>query len=178
MRLKAIHALQHCCVLAPAVWRSSSRTDSGLRSRVSRCSSATWRMISIVLRYSSASSRSRSEMSCPTFAAYHPSFGTLCPVLGLWPLWCGMHRVSLGTLVSYPLHVGCHTLALPSVPSVVQGGMRTDSGLLHDACWIVEALPRTNPSTAFRRFSWLNPWALREISTPSSSSKLHSWITS
>lgn len=106
-----------------------------------------------------------------------PLLGTLCLVLGLWPLWCGMHGVSLGTLVSYPLHVGCRTLALPSVPPVVQGGVRTDSGLLHDACWIVEVLSRTNPSTTFMRFSWLNLWTLREISTPSSSSKLPSWIT-
>jgi hypothetical protein len=177
MRLKAIHALQQLLCAGPCRLALIVAYRPRLRSRVSRCSSATWphgfHRVAVLFRVFTVALRDEPS----NLRRISPLLGTLCPVLGLWPLWCDMHGVSLGTLVSYPLHVGCRTLALPSVPPVVQGGMRTDSGLLHDACWIVEALSRTNPSTAFMRFSWLNPWALREISTPSSSSKLHSWIT-
>src|SRR5262245_13688134 len=166
MRLKAIHALQQLlctgpCRLALIVAYRLTATLAGVALFLGHLAHGSHR-VAVLFRVFTVALRDEPS----NLRRISPLPGTLCPVLGLWPLWCDMHGVSLCTLVSYPLHVGCRTLALLSVPPVVQGGMRTDSGLLHDACWIVEALSRTNPSTAFMRFSWLNPWALREISTP------------
>jgi len=165
MRLKAIHALQQLlcagpCRLALIVAYRLTATLAGVALFLGHLVHGFHRVAVLFRVFTVALGDEPSNLR-----RISPLLGTRCPVLGLWPLWCGMHGVSLGTLVSYPLHVGCRTLALPSVPPVVQGGVRTDSGLLHDACWIVEALSRISPSTAFMRFSGSSQGAQLEVYT-------------